>query len=504
MASKFQGDVAEHLLAAIQQTQLSHECEAAALFTAAVWCEKQRGGKLPEELIPTARKLARHVKRGTQEDALLLALALRTKDEGLLALFKQLIPSASPEKWPGVEKAAREIGDAFAVGAEKPVLQLVADKPSNSLASGTTLRRAVARIGRNEPCPCGSGRKYKRCCLEKDQERLHHSSTVTGLTQEELEAQPEPHLTQAMLDKTNPYEIAKFDPVKIPAALRGAYFLRLSAFNLFDEAATAFEKIGYTDELKGIWDKVVFLATRAGRAASLRRLVNVLPNPAEAEENLFTGAALLLAGDEPAKLLKILDECALDALQKNEPDNLRGFAYSLMFSKLRALGVLVGRGTLPILPPAMAAGVFERILEARDRLNLPPDDPFSDIMDKRLAEQDASEDNKDSAKLRQAQRSLAVKMQEVRELKDTLERLQKEIVRREKKSATPTPTVLAPKPAPADEAALKEMRRKVDELKSALKERHHERNELRRELQKTQASLEEIHKNGPPVYQQTP
>ena len=23
-------------------------------------------------------------------------------------------------------------------------------------------------IGRNEPCPCGSGRKYKKCCLEKD------------------------------------------------------------------------------------------------------------------------------------------------------------------------------------------------------------------------------------------------------------------------------------------------------------------------------------------------
>jgi uncharacterized protein YecA (UPF0149 family) len=21
------------------------------------------------------------------------------------------------------------------------------------------------RVGRNEPCPCGSGKKYKRCCL---------------------------------------------------------------------------------------------------------------------------------------------------------------------------------------------------------------------------------------------------------------------------------------------------------------------------------------------------
>src|SRR4051794_25588455 len=32
------------------------------------------------------------------------------------------------------------------------------------------------KIGRNAPCPCGSGKKYKRCCLDKDQrvERQRH------------------------------------------------------------------------------------------------------------------------------------------------------------------------------------------------------------------------------------------------------------------------------------------------------------------------------------------
>lgn len=28
----------------------------------------------------------------------------------------------------------------------------------------TTVRRATPKIGRNDPCPCGSGRKYKHCC----------------------------------------------------------------------------------------------------------------------------------------------------------------------------------------------------------------------------------------------------------------------------------------------------------------------------------------------------
>lgn len=28
----------------------------------------------------------------------------------------------------------------------------------------------MSKVGRNEPCPCGSGIKYKRCCLRKEQE----------------------------------------------------------------------------------------------------------------------------------------------------------------------------------------------------------------------------------------------------------------------------------------------------------------------------------------------
>ena len=27
----------------------------------------------------------------------------------------------------------------------------------------------MPKTGRNDPCPCGSGKKYKHCCLAKDQ-----------------------------------------------------------------------------------------------------------------------------------------------------------------------------------------------------------------------------------------------------------------------------------------------------------------------------------------------
>ena len=31
--------------------------------------------------------------------------------------------------------------------------------------SSTPVRNAFKSIGRNDPCPCGSGNKFKKCCL---------------------------------------------------------------------------------------------------------------------------------------------------------------------------------------------------------------------------------------------------------------------------------------------------------------------------------------------------
>ncbi len=31
----------------------------------------------------------------------------------------------------------------------------------------TTFVRSEKKIGRNDPCPCGSGKKYKKCCMNK-------------------------------------------------------------------------------------------------------------------------------------------------------------------------------------------------------------------------------------------------------------------------------------------------------------------------------------------------
>ena len=50
------------------------------------------------------------------------------------------------------ERVAKETGTAAATNAE------VKKQP---VKKGT-------KIGPNDPCPCGSGKKYKKCCLQKD------------------------------------------------------------------------------------------------------------------------------------------------------------------------------------------------------------------------------------------------------------------------------------------------------------------------------------------------
>ncbi len=73
------------------------------------------------------------------------------------------------------ETAALENGEAWATGDERQQLideseedlpQAVADLYRFWLAKrgAKTIHRAAPKVGRNDPCPCGSGKKFKRCC----------------------------------------------------------------------------------------------------------------------------------------------------------------------------------------------------------------------------------------------------------------------------------------------------------------------------------------------------
>ncbi len=42
----------------------------------------------------------------------------------------------------------------------------------------------MAKIGRNDPCPCGTGQKYKRCCLPRDEAAAAAERAAAALARE--------------------------------------------------------------------------------------------------------------------------------------------------------------------------------------------------------------------------------------------------------------------------------------------------------------------------------
>jgi SWIM/SEC-C metal-binding protein len=67
------------------------------------------------------------------------------------------------------EERGKEIAAIFEEKGWEYKIQIKPDKPEDIIALGilqnTPKPRVVEnKIGRNAPCPCGSGQKYKKCC----------------------------------------------------------------------------------------------------------------------------------------------------------------------------------------------------------------------------------------------------------------------------------------------------------------------------------------------------
>jgi preprotein translocase subunit SecA len=74
-------------------------------------------------------------------------------------------PENPPAPGAGPRLAAPPTNTTITTSSPAGALPLPApgDQPEIKLPK-VTIRREVPKVGRNEPCPCGSGKKYKQCC----------------------------------------------------------------------------------------------------------------------------------------------------------------------------------------------------------------------------------------------------------------------------------------------------------------------------------------------------
>jgi SWIM/SEC-C metal-binding protein len=67
------------------------------------------------------------------------------------------------------KKRMKEVASVFEQNGWKYTIELDKDQPEDIADLELLLNPpktvvAEKKIGRNEPCPCGSGKKYKKCC----------------------------------------------------------------------------------------------------------------------------------------------------------------------------------------------------------------------------------------------------------------------------------------------------------------------------------------------------
>ena len=98
-------------------------------------------------------------------DAMWTAIGERTTD--LIYKMEQLDEEFIGSTW--VETSARHEQAQAASDIAKQQQAAIDASQQSTEAKVEPIRNRGERVGRNDPCPCGSGKKYKQCCLRKQQ-----------------------------------------------------------------------------------------------------------------------------------------------------------------------------------------------------------------------------------------------------------------------------------------------------------------------------------------------
>lgn len=129
----------------------------------------------------TGRAWARGYMRGTKLAPAGWSRILQDDDEQLVR-FIPIVAGAVDPAWPKepltAEKTNAMLTDIFA-GAARAYRYFKEDRMVYAQAAADRApqqpyERADPKVGRNDPCPCGSGKKYKRCCGATGAELVIH------------------------------------------------------------------------------------------------------------------------------------------------------------------------------------------------------------------------------------------------------------------------------------------------------------------------------------------
>lgn len=126
----------------------------------------------------------------------------------------------------------------------------------------------MSKIGRNDPCPCGSGKKYKKCCLAKDEEaqqaaRQKEMADAKVAQEQRISEQKEKLISSVAAPEK---ELRKTQKLKLAEKKRKAFWGNFNAADYEGKIAIFMEELDDTgwmcrdvafDMLKGIHHEAI-------------------------------------------------------------------------------------------------------------------------------------------------------------------------------------------------------------------------------------------------------
>jgi hypothetical protein len=467
--------------------------EQAALTLFALW---KLDRPAPQVLLPSLRTLSRSPLLSARAAGWALWLARELGDSGVEDAFKSRGGAIA-------EMLINIMGSLLPDYWALPIDDVIASLPARISDVGVDgiPARAAPRIGRNEPCLCGSGKKYKRCCADKP--AVIPPSTERARLERLQEAAPRLDVDQ--ISRLSRVDLALLEIARLRDPALVQLMRRHVLLRDWKRAVLALDELvrrhgpAFTEEHINDVVQEALIARQHDIAENV--LARLQPSTARASFRLELDLAARAPGALPAL------EAAARAALTEEQDPL-GLTFILLRT-MPALGVLVARGMLIDSAALEYETLVEGIEDTRGALLLPPEDPAAARLD---ALDGGREHPSTDPPIKQATAAPTVHESQAKELQakldDASERLtalQRQLDGRERDLARAQQeareySLRAQQAAPESRSPqvasdVRALREKIETLQAHIRERNQESALLRRQL--SEAVARDLDATGP-------
>ncbi|MFH1487648.1 MAG: SEC-C metal-binding domain-containing protein [Pseudomonadota bacterium] len=409
-----------------------------------------------------------------------------------------------------LEKEGEDLS-GFPLETQRDALSSLPEERPPVVIGGTfSVRRPLPKLGRNAPCHCGSGKKYKKCCYEKDQDLLRDASPYEGLTMTQVRSTPGLVDDAEIINNMRAYELKKLEASTLGSRQLLAAYERCDVFGLRQKALEMLLELkGRTpagDFDFGHMEDLLDSALDADDLDLAARIRDHIPEAQVIDPEGVRFRFEVLESREKFALME--DRCRRAIVNAVDPETFNDPLIDLSYNLEKAFPALA-----LVFSRAAIAGnhgsLFDRealldvVRNARSGLDLDPwSDPVEELFYRSEEEmfsghvEKAKDKEIDNLRLKvaEARRAAAEKEGEIRKRESELSGLIKRLEHMERPGTEKqAASALISETSPEEKATIQRLRQQIEGLKGEVKSQQHERRVLREHLKKAQlrASSEE-------------